>query len=283
MPADVTVDTIRGALAPVIPAGWDWRVDIRPRRKLIGVTVESGGAVVFTVPPGSDPDRVARFARANLTTIAGYLNKARARPPEHPVKDLVGGEGFKLLGTNHRLRLVDDPAAPPIVAGLAPSWSGKSWWLLLRRDHATADTIIGWYRQQGQAFCDQHMPNIASRMGVAGDLTWQVRPFDPRTPRTWATYLAGPHTVRLHWALFQLDREFVRYTLAHEAAHAALRGRRVAPHGREWSTLVDRLHPGHEDLRRRYAADGARVWLGAVNTPTPTRPSCWADLFGAHQ
>lgn len=83
-------------------------------------------------------------------------------PKTRPVKELVGGEGFLWLGTSHRLLLVNDGPA----IGCANPWKHQDW-LRLRRDVATADTIIGWYEQQGLEYAREVVARWSPRLGRA--------------------------------------------------------------------------------------------------------------------
>jgi hypothetical protein len=270
-----------------LPASLSWNIEIRPRRKSLGATFEPGGLVVFTVPPACTPDRFAAFVGARRAAILKGARAATDRAATDPAKELVNGEGFKLLGISHKLQLVDDsdtgrrcpcqcnrlttahPGVPIVAEPGHPGWSGgRSYQLTLRRDAVSAATIIEWYREQGQAWIDRYTPDMVNRLGVKPGLRISVRPHTPRSPRTWGTYRRGTHSIGIHWAVFQCDRDLVEYLLAHEVAHAA------TPrdgHGPAWKNMLGRLVFDWEEKRRKLADAGKSIWWGhtAPLTPAP--------------
>lgn len=310
-----TTDTapyVDALTAANLPAWLRWRVEIRPRRRSLGMTIEPGGAVIIAVPPAATPAKVATSVAANLGKLAGKVRRAEEIAPAYPVKELIHGEGFSWLGRSHRLRLVDaepkvccqqckqpvtaHPGAP-VVAERQPggSWGhGVSWQLTLRRDVANKYTLIRWYFEQGEAWARERAEQwigrlrvdragLTIRVGHIGKTRWGV--YDPKT-----------HTVTLHWALFQLESNLVEYVLVHELVHAALRGE--GSHGPEWQRRMDRAMCDWDERKTAMVEPGRHVWMGEVTEaadaastylPTPgrleelaaaNRPTDpWADFF----
>lgn len=169
----------------------------------------------------------------------------------HPVKDIVNGEGFLWLGTSHRLLLVDDGPA----IGILEPWRHQDW-LRLRRDVATADTVIDWYSTHGLAHARQVVANWSPRLGLR-DVQVKVRGLSKK----WG--MARRNTITLHWALFQLPRHLVEYVIVHELAHLAdTSGGR--PHGPVWRRIVDRCLLDRTGLEAELAKRELDVWMGDV-------------------
>ncbi|RKR92695.1 hypothetical protein BDK92_7173 [Micromonospora pisi] len=265
----MTTDTaaapyVTALTAAALPDWLRWRVEIRPRRRSLGIITEPGGQVVIAIPPGVDPQRVVAVVQASLAQLRRHVRDSEESALRRPVKELVNGEGFPLLGANHRLRLVGD-ADMPIVGEPGPStWSGvRTRQLTLRRDAASAATIVGWYQAQGQAFADRYAPEMAARLGVADGLTVRVRGYRPgQGVASWGTYRPRTHSISLHWSLFQLPREMPEAVLAHEVAHAARPS--GGPHGRGWERLFVRLVPEWRERARELELAARSMWFGDV-------------------
>lgn len=260
-----------------LPAEWQWRVELRPRRRSVGATVEPGGQIIFAVPPVATPEQLASSVRSMRGRLDRMVTERSRFSATKPVKELVSGEGFPLLGRNHRLRITEpgpqqccvfcreqwvrDPAVPVLArrmhaAGLS---SRPTYDLSVLPTALNAKAIIGWYRQQGQAWVDEHAHDWIQRVRPAEGLRVVVRDIGRRK---WGHYKRTPHLIELHWALFQLDHEFVEYTLVHELAHATRPGGK--PHGSEWQRVMDLCLFGWRERQRRMAESGDRVWLGDV-------------------
>jgi hypothetical protein len=200
-------------------------------------------------------------------------------------KDLVNGEGFSFAGRPYRLWLVDHThQAAPCVGQPGPStWAGyRTWQLKVRRDAATADTVIEWYRREGQRWMDDHIPDLAGRLGVQPGLIWRVRPYDGRRSGggSWATYSPHTHTIAVHWMVFQFPADLVRHVAAHEVAHASLRHTRSG-HGLRWQAKLSVLSPDWRDLETAArTAAGLTLWAGDVTTApaAPAPVSGWSDV-----
>lgn len=263
---DASVKPYMDALeAANLPDWFDWTARMSRGRRL--TCHLKNGKVTIAVPSGVAPDRVVTFVQANLGKIRPLVRKSEEIAFRNPVKELVGGEGYTLFGRNYRLRLVDDGPAFEVVT--APTWSHKSEWLQLRRDVASAETIVEWYRAEGQRWMDEYAPALCSRLGVHPAPTFRVRRLDLRSPCSFATYLPKTHTVSVHWAAFQADRNLVEYLVAHEVAHSARpKGK---PHGPAWQRLVGRLVFDWEEKREKLRAEGRELWWGhtAEREPEP--------------
>jgi hypothetical protein len=298
---DDPAETFRTAIAAVgLPAGIDWSVKVSPRRRSMGATIEPGGAVVFAIPASAAPAQVADAVRRLRGRIAVAAADKRDRGVHIARKELVSGEGFPFAGTNHRLCLVDDsdtgrrcpcqcsrlatahPGVPIIAERGHATWSGvRTWQLTLRRDAASARTVIEWYRTQGQAWLDEHMPALLGRLHVPADAmpTWSVRPYRQSQGYggSWGVYRSKDHTITFNWMVFQFPEKLLRYIAGHEAAHAALRGR--YGHGPGWQQVVSRVCPEWRLLDGpARTADGLTLWAGELDA-RHTQPATPAGPF----
>ncbi len=271
----------RQALAAALPPGTPWDITVGARLKYSRLSVTDGVLTVRIPAAGTgDPARTAAWA----ATHAGRM-LANTAPPR--TKELVNGEGFPLFGVNHRLRLVDDrshlpdatPAGPltrhpgvPIIAEDGPStWSGhRTWQLTLHRDHATASTVIEWYRAELLAWLNEQIPPLAARLGVRDGLTWAVRhQRDGVRIGSWASYYPAKHRVTASWTVAQFPRDLATHVLRHEMCHAARPG--GTTHGRQWQARMATLNPQwreHETVVRKHT----EVWTGHI-APAGTAPA----------
>lgn len=275
-----TVDEYTAALGTLkFPEWLAWSVKVSTRARKAHVTIEHDGAVVFTAPASRTPADVADGARRLLGKILVAARDKRDNGVTVVVKDLVSGEGFPLVGHPNRLKIVDD--GPPCevrrlpVGQHRPDGTGSMGslpFLCLRRDQATARTVIEWYREQGQAWLDKTMPAIAQRLGVRPGLTWEVRPYraGDRFGGSWATYHPGSaHRIRMDWRVFQFPRELAEHVARHEAAHAIAGG-----HGPAWQRVMARFGTDWRDLERRTkTADGLTLWNGEVSAARELEPA----------
>lgn len=171
----MTGDAHTRAVAAVgLPEHWNWRVEHRPRRTTVGINVKPGGEIVLAVPPGADPDQVARFVRNKTDWIARNLRHTHTHPLA--VKQLIDGENFPLLDVPHRLRLTND--GPPAAAESTSSLSGgRIRELQVHRGdpRRMRQAIIDWYRAEGLDVAHQLGDRFLRRTHVAPGLRWNVR------------------------------------------------------------------------------------------------------------
>jgi predicted metal-dependent hydrolase len=134
-------------LALDLPPEWRVRVQVRPRRRTLGIEVAPDGSVLLAVPANAVEQEITDTLRANLDRVARAVRRKAAEGAEHPVKELVDGEHFSYLGRSHRLRLREDSDGQvrlvggwlelPVCEGVLPS----------------AQTIIDWYIARGDRWC----------------------------------------------------------------------------------------------------------------------------------
>lgn len=245
-----------------LPAEWCTQVVVSERRNTVALRVDEYAHLVVTVPAGADPGAVLRAVRRQTMWVCRQVRQRQPYVPDHPVKELVSGEGFRLFGLPHRLRVVD--GGPPLLCDETTrlsTWSGSPIREIhLRRDHADGpDALIGWFSGQGREW-------MADATGARSLVRWcrrlGVEPptFEVATlkPRQWAVHRKARRTLTAHWALFQLDPAEIEFALMRELVKT------VAPTAAEARTRVAGLFCDHITRADRLAKEGRRVWLGDV-------------------
>jgi predicted metal-dependent hydrolase len=266
------------AVRGVLPASTPWRIEVGARLKYARLEMDAGALVVRIPPTGIEPGRLARFVAQH-----GPRMLDTATEGGEMAKQLVGGEGFVLLGRPYRLKLVDDGPACAIrrqpIGQRRPDGSGSMGsepFLCLRRGQATAATVIGWYRGELLAWLGEQIPPLASRLGVRDGLTWAVSHHrDGVRVGSWARYYPGKHHITVSWQVAQFPRHLAKHVLRHEMCHAARPQHRPGgsgrTHGREWQSLMGTLHPQWRETERTVRKT-MRVWTGSIATPADPAP-----------
>lgn len=231
-------------------------------RKTLGITVNATGEVIVRGPHGTTDEQAIALVRRRRAWIYGQLRHLEQNAPENPVRELVNGSGFVVLGRGHRLRIVpDDAQDQPVVQHLH---TGSGSWLRMRRTtagdaDAARQALIGFYARTGQGWIEQHVPSILNRNGTP---EMPVR-ISTRMRTTWA-YRHPDRGLTLHWATAQLSSNFL-----HELVHRALGLPSVA----------------HKQL---YEQAFRTLWLGDLTAQPPIAPSanacpaCSAPLHNFH-
>ncbi|MGW4128939.1 M48 family metallopeptidase [Amycolatopsis japonica] len=233
--------------AACLPSHWSWRVEVRPRRRTLGLEVLPDGSIVIAVPQNSQPEEVAEAVRARRMWLARAIRRRAELVAEHPAKELVDGEGFSYLGRHYRLLLVRDQDA---------SVKLKAGWLNLRHDRDVS-AVIGWYADRGRRWLTQSVDSWAGRIGVdrpsvtIEDLgtRWGVRNRDG--------------SLTFHWAAMQLPPELLELIVVHELVHLV-----VARHNEEFTKRVLLALPAAMELESELAKAGRLVWMGRMREPT---------------
>lgn len=234
-----------------LPGHWSWRVEVRPRRRTLGLDVLPDGSILIAVPQNSSPEEVTEILRARRVWLARVVRRRAELAAEHSAKELVDGEGFSYLGRHYRLLVVGDQAA---------SVKLKAGWLNLRNDLGVS-AVIDWYADRGRRWLTQSVNSWAGRIGVerpqvtVSDLgtRWGVRNRDG--------------SVTFHWAAMQLPPELLDLIVVHELVHLI-----VARHNDEFTRRVLLALPNAVELEAQLAKTGRLVWMGRLREPSRPLP-----------
>ena len=222
---------------------FDVRVRVSDRRRTLRLTVERDASITAAVPPGVEPDELARLVKAKRRWLYGKLADHQTLMPRRPPREYVSGEGFPYLGRSYRLLLVDDaPAHVRLRRGR----------LELRRDAVSdaAPHLVAWYRRLGRPWLRRRVQSWATRMTVrVSEL--RVLPLGYR----WGS-CSPDGRVNIHWAAMQLQPDLIDYVLVHELAHL-----HRLDHGPGFWRLVERAMPDYQSRRERLRILGPDLWL----------------------
>lgn len=235
---------------------YTWRVEIRPRRQTLGITVRPDTTIVLAVPATFTPQQLVRAVQARKMTIIERVLDAREQAPQYAVKELVAAEGFDWLGCPSRLRITDMPGPVRRVH------DEFGWWMAASRgdlETAGATSLIDWYSREGTAWATERAAGWAPRLQLSELPRLRVRALGPGR---WGAYRPASHTVDLHWPLFQLPCSVAEYVLVRQLVHATRPA--GSAHGAEFRMRLDRVWPSSWQVRRRLDEVGRFVWAGEV-------------------
>ncbi|KAB8183260.1 DUF45 domain-containing protein [Nonomuraea phyllanthi] len=229
--------------------GVDCRIEISARSRAVAISVAPGGLVTVRVPEQISPQNLVEIVQRRMRWLARSVADQTLLTPDHPVKQMVGGESYAVFGHNHRLLPVEWSKHPVVVRG-------RQLEVVQATPDTMAATLIHWYQARGQDWLGRQAPQLAHRLGVplpkinVGDLRAQ-----------WGRCHAG-ELIQFHWALFQLPVRLIELVLAHELVHLIEAG-----HGKGFQRLLTRLIPDHMERSQALAEAGSRTWMGDVVPP----------------
>ena len=230
---------------PSIAIG-DLVVDLRPSRvpRHARLTVERDGSLIVAAAEDVSLSEIEGFVREKRLWIYRRLASKEALRLQHPVKDLVDGEGFKYLGRSYRLLISEDTKRRVKLE------RGRLHLPRTALDNGL-EAIIDWYTERGVAWLGPRVDEWARRLRVSAGPP-EVRPLGFRWGLADRT-----GSIRVHWATMQLPPSLVEYVIVHELIHV-----REPSHGAGFWGLLRRAMPDFEDRKVRLAITGSTVWLG---------------------
>jgi predicted metal-dependent hydrolase len=209
------------------------------RRRTLEITVDRGGELVISAPPGVAEEKLREFVQEKRFWIYTKLAEKEQLQKAVPPKEFVNGEGFLYLGRSYRLLLVDEQDAPVKLQ------HGR---FKLRRDLAGEgrEHLVRWYSQHGKAWLSQKAKEYEGRMEV-NPAGVKVQDLGYR----WGSCGKGDW-LYFHWKAILLPARIAEYVVVHELAHL-----HEAHHTPEFWKRVERAMPDYE--RRK-------VWLAEHGT-----------------
>lgn len=211
------------------------------RRKTLQITVDRGGELVLSIPPGVEESTLRDFVHEKRFWIYKKIAEKEQLQRPLPRKEFVNGEGFLYLGRNYRLKLVDEQDEPIKLIG------GR---FCLRRDLAKdgRSHLIRWYSERGRAWLSAKVTEHARRMEVepAGV---KVQDLGYR----WGSCGKGGW-LYFHWKTILLPRSIAEYIVIHELVHL-----HEPNHTPEFWRRLERALPDYERRKQWLAAHGIDV------------------------
>jgi len=213
------------------------------KRKTVQLTVDRGGELIISAPPGVEDAFMADFVREKRFWLYTKIAEKEARRQAFAPKEFVSGEGFPYLGRSYRLLLVEEQAPPLKLQG------GR---FKLRRALTPQgrDHFIRWYTDHAHPWLGLRTKAWAARMGLA-PTGIEVRDLGFR----WGS--CGQNgVVNFNWATILLPPSIVDYVIVHELAHL-----HEALHTPAFWLLVERALPGCQQQRDWLAQHGSHQIL----------------------
>jgi hypothetical protein len=206
------------------------------RRKTLGITIERDGELVLTAPEGVPVEEVEQLTRKKGLWIYRKLAEREFLIGPTRDKEYVPGETFYHLGRAYRLRLTDDPEAPPLTL--------HHGWFELRRDSVEQGEshFSSWYATHATPWLARRVELYAPRVGVE-PAPLKVQDLGYR----WGS--CGTASLNFHWRALQLPTRAIDYIVVHELVHIVERR-----HDQAFWNHVERAMPDYE-LRKSWLAE----------------------------
>jgi predicted metal-dependent hydrolase len=208
----VAVPPTRGALPFEALQIDELQLEVRrsERRKVLQLTVDRGGELIVSAPPGVSTAEMAKFVREKRFWIYTKLAEKESRQQPAKGKEFVTGEGFSYLGRSYRLLLVNEQDAPLKLSG------GR--FRLVRSEAMNGRKhLIQWYMEHGLPWVDRRASAWSKRMKLAPK-SIGLRDLGFR----WGSCSNGG-TVHFHWATMLLPPSVIDYVIVHELTHLKFR------------------------------------------------------------
>jgi predicted metal-dependent hydrolase len=221
----------------------DLAVEVRhsARRKTLELTVDRGGELIVTSPPGVSEEVLADFVRQKRFWIYTKLAAKEAMQRPRGGKEFVSGEGFAYLGRSYRLLLVE-AQEPPLRLE-----AGR---FKLARDQAATGRqhFVRWYTEHARHWMAPRVAGWAARMELQPTGV-EVRDLGYR----WGS-CSPSGRVNFHWATILLPPGMVDYVIVHELVHLV-----VSNHTEDFWQRVGRAMPDYAQRKAWLAEHGGRL------------------------
>jgi len=186
----------------------DLSFELKPsnRRRTLQITVDRGGDLVLSAPPGVEEARLRKFVLEKRFWIYTKLAEKGRLQKTVPTKTFVDGEGFLYLGRSYRLRLADHQDVPLKLL------NGR---FMLRRDlvdNARAH-LVQWYVARAKLWLWEKIQDYVARMEVT-PVGLKVQDLGYR----WGSCGKGDW-LYFHWKTILLPPRIAEYVVVHELAH----------------------------------------------------------------
>ncbi|MFQ2248327.1 M48 family metallopeptidase [Aeromonas dhakensis] len=213
------------------------------KRKTTSIFIERDGSVSVLAPEGYDAEKIEQILEQKRSWIYRNLAEWEDLNRTHVERQFVSGEGFPYLGSNYRLKLVDDQQEDLIL---------KNGYFLMRRDRADRgmELFKHFYRNKGLARVTKRVAYYAPKLGV-----------DYRTVRVmelqhhWAS-CSTKGDLNFHWRCLMAPLSVLDYIVVHELAHRLHRN-----HNAAFWDAVDKVLPDYQKQVSWLKHNGAGMTL----------------------
>ena len=213
------------------------------KRKTTSILIERDGSVAVLAPEGYDVEKIEQILEQKRSWIYRNLAEWEDLNRTHVERQFVSGEGFPYLGSNYRLKLVDDQQEDLTL---------KNGYFLMRRDRAERgmELFKHFYRNKGLARITKRVAYYAPKLGV-----------DYRTVRVmelqhhWAS-CSTQGDLNFHWRCLMAPLSVLDYIVVHELAHRLHRH-----HNAAFWDVVDKVLPDYQKQVSWLKHNGAGMTL----------------------
>lgn len=213
------------------------------KRKTTSIFIERDGSVSVLAPEGYDAEKIEQILEQKRSWIYRNLAEWEDLNRTHVERQFVSGEGFPYLGSNYRLKLVDDQQEDLTL---------KNGYFLMRRDRADRgmELFKHFYRNKGLARVTKRVTYYAPKLGV-----------DYRTVRVmelqhhWAS-CSTKGDLNFHWRCLMAPLSVLDYIVVHELAHRLHRN-----HNAAFWDAVDKVLPDYQKQVSWLKHNGAGMTL----------------------
>lgn len=213
------------------------------KRKTTSIFIERDGSVSVLAPEGYDAEKIEQILEQKRSWIYRNLAEWEDLNRTHVERQFVSGEGFPYLGSNYRLKLVDDQQEDLIL---------KNGYFLMRRDRAARgmELFKHFYRNKGLVRVTKRVAYYAPKLGV-----------DYRTVRVmelqhhWAS-CSTKGDLNFHWRCLMAPLSVLDYIVVHELAHRLHRN-----HNAAFWDAVDKVLPDYQKQVSWLKHNGAGMTL----------------------
>ncbi|MGL6048389.1 MAG: M48 family metallopeptidase [Aeromonas salmonicida] len=213
------------------------------KRKTTSILIERDGSVAVLAPESYDVEKVEQILEQKRSWIYRNLAEWEDLNRTHVERQFVSGEGFPYLGSNYRLKLVDDQQEDLTL---------KNGYFLMRRDRAERgmELFKHFYRNKGLARITKRVAYYAPKLGV-----------DYRTVRVmelqhhWAS-CSTQGDLNFHWRCLMAPLSVLDYIVVHELAHRLHRH-----HNAAFWDVVDKVLPDYQKQVSWLKHNGAGMTL----------------------
>lgn len=225
----------------------DYRVETRPKRSTVLVTVDPADGVVLYVPPTATPIQIERIVRKR----APWILDARAefsRVFVSSPRKYVSGESYAYLGRNYTLEILrrSDRIHPPValergrlIVSVPKDLTGEAKSRRVRR------SLVGWFRERAAVQTKRRVERFAQQVGAAAPPV-----FIRDQLKRWGS-CDHRGNIRLNWRIVMAPSPLVDYLCAHEVCHLV-----HTDHSPEFWKLLGKIMPDYEIRRERLRVYG---------------------------